>query len=220
MVWKDKESGFTLVELAIVLVLIGILIAMVIRGQSLITTAKTKKTAVQVKQLETWAWDFYARYNRFPGDCNGDKVIDVTAVQSVTLDNNPDEGFCSGSANDDPDQPYAELKAAKIAPGRDNDKLARTLLGTGYVYLGKAHYALQGGGNSTDYNAVVVSQCTCIEAKTVDAAIDGELNPGDGRVRVLTADGTFLNDDTKTWDNYCTKETDTVSIVYLFGQTP
>ncbi|PIX86479.1 MAG: prepilin-type cleavage/methylation domain-containing protein, partial [Nitrospirae bacterium CG_4_10_14_3_um_filter_53_41] len=39
-----NNKGFTLVELAIVLVIIGIILGAVLKGQELITNAKTKRT--------------------------------------------------------------------------------------------------------------------------------------------------------------------------------
>lgn len=215
--WND-ESGFTLVEMAIVLVIIGIILGMVIKGRSLVTTAKVKKTAAQVRQLETWAWNFYSRYNRFPGDCDQNKVIDAQATRTASIDDSPATGFCSGnSADTDQDRPYAELKEAKIAPSMDNSKLAETPLGGGYVYLGYV-YSYRTREN---YNAIVISRCTCMEAKDLDSSIDGELDAGDGRVRVLTGNGRFLERPDTPWDGYCRNgEYTRVSVVYLFDQTP
>ena len=44
---KNKQGGFTLVEIAIVLVIIGLLLGGVLKGQELINSAKVKNMASQ-----------------------------------------------------------------------------------------------------------------------------------------------------------------------------
>ena len=53
MSWKGgdrmkKQSGFTLIELAIVLVIIGLLLGGVLKGQELINSAKVKNMATDI----------------------------------------------------------------------------------------------------------------------------------------------------------------------------
>jgi len=43
-----KQSGFTLIELAIVLVIIGLLLGGVLKGQELINSAKVKNMATDI----------------------------------------------------------------------------------------------------------------------------------------------------------------------------
>ena len=71
----SRDGGFTLVELAIVLVVIGIIIGAVMKGQDLIKGARTKRFINKVKEWENIQWVFYDRYGRFAGDQNGDSVI-------------------------------------------------------------------------------------------------------------------------------------------------
>lgn len=48
-----KQSGFTLVELAIVLVIIGLILGMAFKGKDLIDGAKVKNLAAQYNKFET-----------------------------------------------------------------------------------------------------------------------------------------------------------------------
>ena len=48
---RNKQSGFTLVEIAIVLVIIGLLLGGVLKGQELINSAKVKN--LNVSAFET-----------------------------------------------------------------------------------------------------------------------------------------------------------------------
>lgn len=70
-----SQKGFTLVELAIVLVIIGIILGAVIKGQDLIENARHKKFIAKVKEWENATWTFFDRKGRFPGDANGDGII-------------------------------------------------------------------------------------------------------------------------------------------------
>jgi prepilin-type N-terminal cleavage/methylation domain-containing protein len=63
-----KKSGFTLVELAIVLVIIGLIIGGVLVGQDLIKAAEIRATATQIEKYNTAATAFRTKYDGYPGD--------------------------------------------------------------------------------------------------------------------------------------------------------
>jgi len=65
---KSKKSGFTLVELAIVLVIIGLIIGGVLVGQDLIKAAEIRATATQIEKYNTAATAFRTKYDGYPGD--------------------------------------------------------------------------------------------------------------------------------------------------------
>ncbi|MDW8095054.1 MAG: prepilin-type N-terminal cleavage/methylation domain-containing protein [Caldimicrobium sp.] len=65
---KGKVRGFTLVELAIVLVIIGIILGAVLKGQELIFNAKVKRLQSQAKELMAAVYTYYDKYGYFPGD--------------------------------------------------------------------------------------------------------------------------------------------------------
>ena len=64
----SKQSGFTLVELAIVIVIIGLLVGMVMQGQSLIESAKVANAIATVKDLSLATKTFREKYKYWPGD--------------------------------------------------------------------------------------------------------------------------------------------------------
>ena len=69
------SRGFTLVELAIVLVIIGIILGAVLKGQDLIMNARAKKFVSKVKAWELAQWTFYDRKGRFAGDQDRNGLI-------------------------------------------------------------------------------------------------------------------------------------------------
>ncbi|MCK5715014.1 MAG: prepilin-type N-terminal cleavage/methylation domain-containing protein, partial [Nitrosomonadaceae bacterium] len=48
---KNRQSGFTLIEIAIVLVIIGLLLGGVLKGQEMINSAKVKNIANDFRQI-------------------------------------------------------------------------------------------------------------------------------------------------------------------------
>ena len=62
------QAGFTLVELAIVMIIIGLLIAGVLKGQALIGNAKVTAQVAQVKSIDAATSTFRDMYAALPGD--------------------------------------------------------------------------------------------------------------------------------------------------------
>jgi prepilin-type N-terminal cleavage/methylation domain-containing protein len=65
---KTKQSGFTLVEIAIVLVIIGLLLGGVLKGQSLIESGKAKNAAAIFNAVSSASSGYQDRYRALPGD--------------------------------------------------------------------------------------------------------------------------------------------------------
>lgn len=61
------KKGFTLIEAAILLIVVGLVVAMVVGGSSLIDSGKVKAEMQKINQIQTAYTSFYTAYNRPPG---------------------------------------------------------------------------------------------------------------------------------------------------------
>jgi prepilin-type N-terminal cleavage/methylation domain-containing protein len=63
-----KQNGFTLIEIAIVLVIIGLLLGGVLKGQELITSARVRNLISQQDGIKAAFFGFQDRFRAYPGD--------------------------------------------------------------------------------------------------------------------------------------------------------
>jgi prepilin-type N-terminal cleavage/methylation domain-containing protein len=77
---KQVQRGFTLVEIAIVLVIIGLLIGGVLRGQELINSARVNSISAQQSSIQTAYYGFIDRYKMLPGDLTGPQALLINST--------------------------------------------------------------------------------------------------------------------------------------------
>lgn len=170
-----KAKGFTLIELAIVLVIIGIILGAVLKGQDLINNARAKKFVNDAgRKWEIATWTYFDRRGRFAGDSNKDGIIGNSAAD------NPKTDFVNANFINPPESPVA-LGSFSF-----------------YVFLGN-------DGATPPKNVIVICKDnTCNGTFTddeldyiraFDVAIDGVSDAGAGLVR--SASGTLTVDSTK-----------------------
>lgn len=108
---QPSESGFTLVELAIVMIIIGLLIGGILKGQELISNAKVTASIKEIKAVDAAVGTFYDKYMAYPGDM----------VSANTRLPNCTGAPCWGSHNPDGDTLIEGGADAGNAPRADNE---------------------------------------------------------------------------------------------------
>ncbi|GHD61711.1 type II secretion system protein [Jeongeupia chitinilytica] len=64
----NKQGGFTLVELAIVLVIVGLILGLAFKGRDLIDGARVKSAQASTNKIQAAVNVYFERYNAVPGD--------------------------------------------------------------------------------------------------------------------------------------------------------
>ena len=83
---RARQQGFTLIEIAIVLVIIGLLLGGILKGQELITSARVRNLISQQDGIKAAFYGFQDRYRALPGDYNAA----TSNIQNVTQNGNGD----------------------------------------------------------------------------------------------------------------------------------
>lgn len=135
---RSGEQGFTLVELAIVLIIIGLLIGGILKGQELIANAQIKSVVSQIKGFDAAVTTFRDSYGALPGDIAnpGNRLPNCLAAPCTTapgtsnnLIDTPALGTAPGSANEGFVM-WSQMAAADIISGIQGDGVPNPAFGT------------------------------------------------------------------------------------------
>ena len=211
---KMNKKGFTLVELSIVLVIIGIILGSILKGQEMIKNAKIKRLLRDTRGLEAMIWAYYDRKNKFPGDCNQNGIIGFNApnnISGITPSDSIDPTIddCSANPNEDNvNRAFSDLRLSRIAPySLPNINLAKHVA-NGFFHIGYTTV------NGVNYNAIFIYNIPAWMAKAIDTTIDGKENGLVGLVRRHdTQDGGAI------WPSD-ENDNQLVSLEYYFDQEP
>lgn len=130
---KKQQSGFTLIELAIVLVIIGLLLGGVLKGQELINSAKVKNIASELKNTQIYIYSYQDKFRALPGDDRA-AVTHLSAPAGVVVTNGDGNGVVGGAWNsstvgDESFEFWQQVRLAGLDTG-PTDKTADTYLPT------------------------------------------------------------------------------------------
>ena len=112
---KSQQSGFTLIEIAIVLVIIGLLLGGVLKGQELINTARVRALNNSVDGVTAAWFSFQDRYRGFPGDYTQATINLPTPIAGVTIADGDGDGIISD--DDERGNVWSHLQAAGYITG-------------------------------------------------------------------------------------------------------
>jgi prepilin-type N-terminal cleavage/methylation domain-containing protein len=118
---KSQQSGFTLVEIAIVLVIIGLLLGGILKGQELINSAKVKNIANDFRVIPTYIYAYQDKFKALPGD-DANVVVHLGSLTPAATPGNGNgviDGtvFTSGLPTGEALQFWQHVRAANLASG-------------------------------------------------------------------------------------------------------
>ena len=96
---KSQQSGFTLVEIAIVLVIIGLLLGGILKGQELINSAKVKNLANDFRVIPTYIYAYQDKFKSLPGDDSSATGHVTGATNATTPAGKQGNGVIDGNWN-------------------------------------------------------------------------------------------------------------------------
>ena len=183
-----KQAGFTLVEIAIVMVIIGLLLGGVLKGQEIITNAKIKNLENDFTGVTAAIYSYQDRYRALPGD-------DVRASErfsaAISIPSGDGDGEINGYFNDKSLTPTVEsryfwthLRSAGLVAGAGDDNKQPTHAFGGVVGVSTDDVGLSIPGLYVGFSQVPNNIAQVIEARTDDA------KPDSGNIQGLLTGGT------------------------------
>ena len=128
---KTKQSGFTLVEIAIVLVIIGLLLGGILKGQEMITQAKIKNIVNDFNGITAAMNSYQDRYRALPGDENNAATVARWGAAAFGGDGNG--VFCTGACASPTTVKYNVAAAAPASGGAETGLFWLHLRLSGFV---------------------------------------------------------------------------------------
>lgn len=117
---SKKQSGFTLVEIAIVLVIIGLLLGGILKGQELINSARVRNIADQGSATQAAYFGFIDRYRQVPGDwaqANATTGIGQAIISPLAANGNAGNGRLDANDYDEASGFWEQLSKAGFISG-------------------------------------------------------------------------------------------------------
>jgi prepilin-type N-terminal cleavage/methylation domain-containing protein len=194
-----KQTGFTLIELAIVLVIIGLLLGGVLRGQELINSARVKNLTRDFQNVQVYLYGYQDRFRAIPGD-DGNAAARLPgpppAINAPAATRN--NGLINGQWNSDnvADESFLfwqHVRLAGLAPGAvdtgnvafeprnaNNGRIGIQSIGAGFTKINDMQGAY----------AICSDLILGRDALQIDTTLDdGDTATGNIRVRPSGADG-------------------------------
>ena len=140
----NKKNGFTLIELSIVLIIISLIVAGIVGGKALISSAKLNKVIRDFNAIQTALNSFYLEYDGYPGDLANAYDYFANGDDTICGGNNTSNSGCNGNGDNkigysgvyytmyESIRAWRHLSLAKLLPVAENYGTNYTCLITSY----------------------------------------------------------------------------------------
>ena len=166
---RARQSGFTLVEIAIVLVIVGLLLAGVLKGQELIESSRTRAAAAELNSISAANNAYVDRFRRAPGDDG--------PLATLTGRGGP---WASVTVGGNADGILVSTGAAVFVPAAESLAFWQSLKAAGFITGNPADIGAANGAS------VCLSQVPGKAARSLDAQLDDGITDS-GAVRATLA---------------------------------
>jgi prepilin-type N-terminal cleavage/methylation domain-containing protein len=224
---QRKQSGFTLVEIAIVLVIIGLLLGGILKGQEMITQAKIKNVISDFNGISAAQYAYQDRYRAIPGDDSGAGTRWTVPLAYLGAAAGNGDGVLTGAYNNTPTTPlesnlyWNELRLAGFVSGQGGvapqgaQQPQNAASGTIGVQTGNAAagQAMASGGGG--FSGLIMCSAGLPDkiAIAVDTQLDDGINAtGTVRAQIQTTPNPAINAALVAGDAYVENGTNTYTL--------
>jgi prepilin-type N-terminal cleavage/methylation domain-containing protein len=185
---NKSQKGFTLVEIAIVLVIIGLLLGGILKGQEMITQAKIKNVIADVTGVSAAMYGYQDRYRALPGDDKG--ATRWAGVVAPGNGNGVIEGTY-GSANpaDESRMFWDQLRRAGFVGGSGTENPFNAVSGKMGVQTGDGSSATPPGvlgiGGAQFFTGLIL--CSANLPDKIAISVDSQMDDGVGNAGSVRA---------------------------------
>lgn len=235
LAWRSGQNGFSMLELALALLVVAILMGSAFGSRALLDQQRQLQFVNHVRGLEASLLAFRLSVGRWPGDCNGDGLLDYrlqgvetadaldfAVATSFTPAADADATYATGTIcpassldpYEEPNVAYNELKRDGQALGGKPNRLSADHQLGGTTLLG--HF--ESVSNEERFNAILLTGVPTGSARRLASALDGfDGSAADGhRVRRL-GDDLFLE---PQWSAAGESESQSINVIVFFDRLP
>jgi type II secretory pathway pseudopilin PulG len=133
---KNKLAAYTMVEIAVVLIVVGLIMAGILVGKSVYNAGKLRSVAVDFQRYDAAVRNFREKYNALPGDiANATTIFGTTDANGYSVTNGNGNGYigllgASGVGTAEVRAAWQELALAGFIPGVYRGESASVAIGT------------------------------------------------------------------------------------------